>query len=447
MPCTGPCASPREWNLHDCNGNPLSHQAQVPTCEQMHAAIDNATGTRDGVRLRDCDGNVLAPDTQVVTCGEQSSFVVDTIVNGDTTHAPSGNAVHDALLAYAPLNSPVFQGNPRAPTPDLGDADNSIATTEFVAEAIAELHVSSTLNNTSVGVDAFEDNTTGTGNVAVGAAAMRFNTTGDSNVAVGREALQDNIDGSGNTALGDTSLPNNTSGWDNVSVGRNAMLSSTTGNNNTVLGANALTGATTAGSNTAVGYSALNFTTAGSNVAVGAEAGRFIADGVTAATDIENSVLVGAQAYPQAAADVNAIVVGYQAIGQGSNTAVWGNTSITDHYMSGRLNVAGGVVNRIQTIVSSATVTPTFANDMVKVTAQATALFLANPSGTHIEGHGIVFRFKDDGTARAITYDTEYRAIGVTLPTTTVIGKTLYLAGIWNETDTKYDIVAVAQEA
>lgn len=101
----------------------------------------------------------------------------------------------------------------------------------------------------------------------------------------------------------------------------------------------------------------------------------------------------------------------------------------------------------VQAVASSATVTPTFADDMVKVTAQAVALNLANPTGTAVPGWGLVIRIKDNGTARAITYGTQYRAIGVTLPTTTVISKTLYLGLIYNADDTKWDVVAVAQEA
>lgn len=101
----------------------------------------------------------------------------------------------------------------------------------------------------------------------------------------------------------------------------------------------------------------------------------------------------------------------------------------------------------VQSVVSAATVTPTFDDDMVKVTAQAAALALANPTGTPIEGLGMAIRIKDNGTARAISYGTQYRAIGVTLPVTTVIGKTLYLGMIYNTTDTKWDVVAVAQEA
>lgn len=37
----------------------------------------------------------------------------------------------------APISNPVFLGNPQAPTPSLGDADTSVATTAFVANTIA----------------------------------------------------------------------------------------------------------------------------------------------------------------------------------------------------------------------------------------------------------------------------------------------------------------------
>lgn len=101
----------------------------------------------------------------------------------------------------------------------------------------------------------------------------------------------------------------------------------------------------------------------------------------------------------------------------------------------------------IQSVSSSGTVTPTFADDQVNITAQAAGLTLANPTGTAVDGWGISIRIKDNGTARSISYGTQYRALGVTLPTTTVISKTLYLGMIFNNADTKWDVVAVAQEA
>lgn len=103
---------------------------------------------------------------------------------------------------------------------------------------------------------------------------------------------------------------------------------------------------------------------------------------------------------------------------------------------------------RVGTIASSATPTPSWDDhDVYTITALAVAAELQNPSGTPTNGQGLVIRIKDNGTARALTYDTQYRAIGVDLPTTTVANKTIYLGGVWNSADSKLDIVAVAQEA
>lgn len=101
----------------------------------------------------------------------------------------------------------------------------------------------------------------------------------------------------------------------------------------------------------------------------------------------------------------------------------------------------------VQTVTSSATVTPTFDNDAVKITAQGAPLTLANPTGTPIPMLGMVIRIKDDGTARTISYGSQYRAIGITLPTTTVLGKTTYISMIWNSDDTTWDCVATGTQA
>lgn len=106
------------------------------------------------------------------------------------------------------------------------------------------------------------------------------------------------------------------------------------------------------------------------------------------------------------------------------------------------------ITKRVQSVSSSATVTPSWDNDdEVQITAQAVGLTLANPSGTPTSGQPIIIRIKDNGTARAITFGAQYRAVGVTLPSTTVLSKTLYLGGIWNSEDSKVDVIATAQEA
>ena len=102
---------------------------------------------------------------------------------------------------------------------------------------------------------------------------------------------------------------------------------------------------------------------------------------------------------------------------------------------------------RVQSVTSAATVTATSLNDLVKITAQAAALTLANPTGTFAEGQALIFRIKDNGTARAITFGANFRAVGVTLPTTTTISKTTYVGCIYNSTDTKFDVIASLTQA
>lgn len=51
-----------------------------------------------------------------------------------------------SLLTAAPLASPTFTGDPKAPTPSPGDNDTSIATTAFVASAIAALGTAASRN-------------------------------------------------------------------------------------------------------------------------------------------------------------------------------------------------------------------------------------------------------------------------------------------------------------
>jgi len=101
----------------------------------------------------------------------------------------------------------------------------------------------------------------------------------------------------------------------------------------------------------------------------------------------------------------------------------------------------------VQSVVSAATVTPVATNDIVVITAQAAGLTLANPTGTWVQGQALMIRIKDNGSARTIAYDTKYRAIGVTLPTTTTASKTTYLGVIYNATDDKFDVMGVTTEA
>ena len=106
------------------------------------------------------------------------------------------------------------------------------------------------------------------------------------------------------------------------------------------------------------------------------------------------------------------------------------------------------VAPRVGTTASSATPTPNAdSHDLYTITALAAAAEFQVPSGTPSNGQSLMIRITDNGTARALTYNAIYRAVGVTLPTTTVISKTIYLGMIYNSSDTKWDVIGVAEEA
>lgn len=102
----------------------------------------------------------------------------------------------------------------------------------------------------------------------------------------------------------------------------------------------------------------------------------------------------------------------------------------------------------VVTVTTTATLTPAGTSNQFNITAQAGALSIANPSPAMSDGQSLIIRIKDDGTARSITWSgTQYRAVGVTLPNTTVAGKTLYIGAKWNAAATKVDVIAIAVEA
>lgn len=110
------------------------------------------------------------------------------------------------------------------------------------------------------------------------------------------------------------------------------------------------------------------------------------------------------------------------------------------------------ITARIGTVADAATITPTSDTaDQYNVTALAQAATVASPSGTPTDGQKLVLRFKDNGTGRALTWTTgssgAYRAVGITLPTTTTANKTTYVGCIWNAADSRWDAVATVTEA
>lgn len=160
-----------------------------------------------------------------------------------------------------------------------------------------------------------------------------------------------------------------------------------------------------------------------------------------------------------AALEANKLVVGGGA-GVAPSTITTGNGVIGA--LGNNLNGINGLVTsagtatltnkrinpRVSSAASAASITPDVASfDQYALTAQAAALAINAPTGTPVDGTKLIFRLLDNGTARALTWNATYTAIGVTLPTTTVINKTTYVGCIYNANNTRWDVIAVTTQA
>lgn len=105
------------------------------------------------------------------------------------------------------------------------------------------------------------------------------------------------------------------------------------------------------------------------------------------------------------------------------------------------------ITQRIDTVTDAATITPTGdSTDMYTITALGQAATIAAPSGTPTNGQKLIIRILDNGTARALTWNSIYNVIGVTLPTTTVLSKYTYVGCVYNTASTKWDVLAVTTQ-
>lgn len=108
------------------------------------------------------------------------------------------------------------------------------------------------------------------------------------------------------------------------------------------------------------------------------------------------------------------------------------------------------ITRRITSITSHATPTINTDNcDAVTITAQTEAItsMTSNLSGTPTNFQSLIFRIKDNGSARAITWGASFEAMGVALPTTTTAGKVTTVGFIYNTVTSKWGCIASVVEA
>lgn len=123
---------------------------------------------------------------------------------------------------------------------------------------------------------------------------------------------------------------------------------------------------------------------------------------------------------------------------------------------SSNLTISGNATLRINPRVNTAA---SYANvsvnpslfDQYNITALAANIsFDASTTGNPASGQKLIIRIKDNGTSRTISWagsgSGSFRAIGVTLPTSTTISKVVYIGCIYNSDESFWDVVSVAQQ-
>ena len=167
-------------------------------------------------------------------------------------------------------------------------------------------------------------------------------------------------------------------------------------------------------------------------------AGSFGAGAYVISTSLQTATIELGHATDTTLARVSAGVISVEGI---TIPTISSTDTITNKRIEPRIVSAASYTTDTGTSLSVATA------DIFVITAQAGALLFNNPGGTPVQGQKLVIRIKDNATARALTWGTEFRAMGTALPSTTVLSKTLYLGFFYNSTDVKWDLVASAQEA
>ncbi len=84
--------------------------------------------------------------------------------------------------------------------------------------------------------------------------------------------------------------------------------------------------------------------------------------------------------------------------------------------------------------------------DVYYVTALSGTLTLGTFAGSPVIGNKITIAVKDNSTSRTISWNANYKAMGVTLPTTTISGKWLYINVIYYDAS-NYHVVGISSEA
>ena len=260
--------------------------------------------------------------------------------------------------------------------------------------------------NAAIGFGALANNTEGGGNIAIGSNTLVSNTTGSNNIAIGSSVLYWPAASSDNIAIGNGAMQgsfNYSPGLYNIGIGTNVLKGSGfTGDSNVAIGYDAITNASTGSHNVAIGFESLRNnstglynTSVGSGAlrlgasinpasvsqmtALGYQAGRYRGTETSSLVTGTGGIYIGYRARGSTNGQTNEIVIGVDALGLGSNTAVIGATGQSAATIYGVLNLPSGLSasgatlsgtvitsEKVNAITSARTVTVNFQNGNIQ---------------------------------------------------------------------------------
>ena len=352
-------------------------------------------GSSSGIALTSGSENILIGQNtgKGITTGGNNTYVGHAVASHSSSTGHSNTLVGSAVASSGALTGNYNVGMGRNVLQALTSGSNNIALGYQSGDSIntgssnvilgkgAMVNATSQSNCVVIGADAGflinNDNANGTiaigyqagykinqgtDNTVIGKSAMYGITTGDRNVAIGALAMGDTNAGvssgnsSGNVAIGNSAMGGtfaDTASDDNIAIGKNSLSGNldgaskivaigafsgdalTVGGSNVLIGDYAGSGMVEDRNCVAIGRSALIQSNGGgsdgnpsdtNNTAVGAFAGDALTNGA-------NNVFLGANTDGSGGSAVNQIVIGTGATGVGNNTAIIGNSSVTDVYM------------------------------------------------------------------------------------------------------------------
>lgn len=269
----------------------------------------------------------------------------------------------------------------------LGTTDNVALQFKVGGTFAGQIHPTLSGNlNTSFGLLSYNTTAGGTQNTAFGAGALGSNNGGKDNTAIGQGALASNKNlGNNNTGVGQGALSSNETGTSNVAVGQASLRAIVNTDRNTAVGRASIENITSGTDNTVLGYIA------------GRNHGTTFSDLETnTVTSLSQSVMIGSYTRPSASGSQNEIVIGHNAVGNGSNTIQLGNTNITSVKTTGVINAAGSIFSFAE---KSAAYTITDNDYYIKVTSAAT---ITLPPATSRTGRKFVI-FNHHSSSNSVT--------------------------------------------